>query len=132
MSVPVAESHAHPRAELVIDLDAIRDNVMALRSWVEPAHVMVVVKADGYGHGMLHAARAARAGGATWLGVAVVEEAVALRAAGDNGRILSWLAVPGEDYRPAIEAGVALPADYPGQLRANPQPAQAMRMLARH
>jgi alanine racemase len=110
VSVPVVESQAHPRAELVIDLDAIRDNVMALRSWVEPAHVMVVVKAEGYGHGMLEAARAARAGGATWLGVAVVDEALALRAAGDNGRILSWLAVPGEDYRPAIEAGIDLTA----------------------
>src|SRR3954463_13176602 len=117
MSVPgVAESPAHPRAELVVDLDAIRDNVMALRSWVEPAHVMVVVKADGYGHGMLPAARAARAGGATWLGVAVLEEALVLREAGDEGRVLTWLAVPGEDYAPAVEAGIDLTAYTPAEV----------------
>src|SRR5690349_5013916 len=71
---------------------------------------MVVVKADGYGHGLVEAARAARAGGATWLGVAVAEEALALRAAGDTGPLLTWLAVPGEDYAPAVAAGVDVTA----------------------
>src|SRR3954471_23052447 len=98
------------RAEIVVDLDAIAHNVALLKQRAGDAALMAVVKADGYGHGMLESARAARAGGATWLGVAVVEEAVALRAAGDNGRILSWLAVPGEDYRAAIEAGIDLTA----------------------
>ena len=67
---------------------------------VGDAAMMTVVKADGYGHGLVESARAARAGGADWLGTAVVEEALALRAAGDTGRILTWLAVPGEDYTP--------------------------------
>ena len=48
--------------------------------------MMTVVKADGYGHGMVESGRAARAGGADWLGAAVLEEALALRAAGDTGR----------------------------------------------
>ena len=48
--------------------------------------LMAVVKADGYGHGMVEVARAAREGGAEWLGVAALEEALALRAAGDTGR----------------------------------------------
>jgi alanine racemase len=56
------------------------------------------------------AARAARAGGADWLGTAVVEEALALRAAGDTGRILTWLTVPGEDYTRPIEADVDVTA----------------------
>jgi alanine racemase len=99
-----------PRAELVIDLDAVRANVETLRDRVEPSAVMAVVKADGYGHGMVPSARAARAGGASWLGVAVVEEALALRAAGDTGRILTWLSVPGEDYGPAVAADVDLTA----------------------
>ena len=60
---------------------------------------MAVVKADGYGHGMRRGRRAAaRAGGADWLGVATIDEALALRAAGDTGRVLCWLAVPGDDY----------------------------------
>ena len=99
-----------PRAEIVVDLDAIRHNVAALRHRVAPAEVMVVVKADGYGHGILETARAARAGGATWLGVAFLEEALTLRDDGDTGRILAWLAVPGEDYEPAIRADVDVTA----------------------
>ena len=98
------------RAEIVVDLDAVRHNVETLRRIVAPAALMVVVKADGYGHGMLEVARTARAAGAEWLGVAVLEEALALRAAGDQGRLLCWLAVPGEDYRPAVAAGVDLTA----------------------
>ena len=99
-----------PRAEIVVDLDALRANVETLRAAVAPAALMVVVKADGYGHGLVEAARAARAGGAGWLGVAVVEEAMALRAAGDTGPILSWLAVPGEDYAPAVSADIDVTA----------------------
>jgi alanine racemase len=99
-----------PRAELIIDLDAVRANAETLRDRVEPSAVMAVVKADGYGHGMIPSAKAARAGGASWLGVAVVDEALALRAAGDTGRILTWLSVPGEDYGPAVAADVDLTA----------------------
>jgi alanine racemase len=98
------------RAEIVVDLDALRHNVRVLKEHVEGRALMVVVKADGYGHGMVEVARAARAAGADWLGVAVLEEALALREAGDTGPVLTWLAVPGEDYRPAIEAGVDLTA----------------------
>ena len=46
----------------------------------------------------------------TWLGVAVLEEALALRAAGDTGPVLCWLAVPGEDYARPVEAGVDVTA----------------------
>ncbi|NUR08997.1 MAG: alanine racemase, partial [Nocardioidaceae bacterium] len=52
------------RAEIVVDLDAIRDNVATLRARVGDPALMAVVKADGYGHGLVPAARAARAGGA--------------------------------------------------------------------
>ncbi len=102
------------RAELVVDLDAIADNVATLRARVRStapqAAMMTVVKADGYGHGLVASARAARAGGADWLGVAVLEEAVALRAAGDTGPLLTWLTVPGEDLAPALEADVDVTA----------------------
>jgi hypothetical protein len=50
--------------EALIDLGAIKENVSALRQHVGAAQVMAVVKADGYGHGMIPAARAAVAGGA--------------------------------------------------------------------
>ena len=101
---------AQARAEIVVDLDAIRYNVAALKARVDGGLMMTVVKADGYGHGMVPAARAARAGGADWLGVAMIEEGLALRESGDSGRVLTWLTVPGEDYRPAIEADLDLTA----------------------
>jgi alanine racemase len=68
------------RAEALINLDAIRGNVATLKR-ATPAEVMAVVKADGYGHGLLPVARAALAGGATWLGTAIIDEALLLRAA---------------------------------------------------
>jgi alanine racemase len=105
-----------PRAEAVVDLTAIRDNVSRMRARATGRGLMAVVKADGYGHGMVEAAAAARAGGADWLGVAVLEEALALRAAGDGGPLLCWLAVPGEDYAPAIAADVDVTAYSTGQL----------------
>jgi len=98
------------RAEIVVDLDAIRHNVRVLRDLVAPAVVMTVVKADGYGHGITQAGRAAREGGADWLGVATLDEALDLRAAGDTGRIACWLAVPGEDYAAAVAAEVDVTA----------------------
>jgi alanine racemase len=100
-----------PRAEIVVDLAAIRHNVRLLREIVGPGvAMMTVVKADGYGHGMVPVARAAREAGADWLGVATIDEALALRAAGDTGRVLCWLTVPGEDYAAAAAADLDVTA----------------------
>ncbi|WP_151083284.1 alanine racemase [Nocardioides cynanchi] len=100
------------RPEIVVDLGAIRRNVGRLRDLVTPdgADVMVVVKADGYGHGIVESAGAARAAGAPWLGVATIEEALLLREAGDTGRILCWLTVPGDDWAGAVDRGVDVTA----------------------
>lgn len=57
---------------------------------------MVVVKADAYGHGLVPVARVAREAGVPWLGVALPSEALALRDAGDEGRVLAWLYTPGD------------------------------------
>jgi alanine racemase len=100
------------RPEIVVDLAAIRRNVTVLRDLVAPdgSDVMVVVKADGYGHGMIESARAARDAGAPWLGVATIDEAVRLRDAADTGRVLCWLTVPGDDWGAAIERDVDVTA----------------------
>lgn len=100
-----------PRAELVVDLEALRHNVRTLDARTGPGvATMCVVKADAYGHGLLQVARAARQAGASWLGVATLEEALALRAGGDEGRLLTWLTVPGEDRAPAVAADVDVTA----------------------
>lgn len=100
----------NPQSEVVVDLDAIRENVATLSALAPDSAFMVVVKADGYGHGMLPVARAAKDAGADWLGVATVEEALALRKAGIHGPILCWLAAPGADYTAAIDHEIDLTA----------------------
>ena len=82
-------------AEAVVDLDAIAHNVRVLREHAGEAQVMAVVKADGYGHGALRVARAAVAAGAAELGVATIDEALALRADGITAPLLAWLHPPG-------------------------------------
>ena len=74
--------------QALVDLGAITANVAALCQLVQGSQVMAVVKADGYGHGMVPAARAALAGGASWLGVVDLAEAVALRQAGITAPVL--------------------------------------------
>ncbi len=72
-----------------VDVSAIRDNVRVIDDFVGPqTGVMAVVKAEGYGHGLVEAAGAALAGGATMLGVAIPEEVALLRAAGINAPTL--------------------------------------------
>jgi alanine racemase len=72
-----------------IDLSAIAENVaLACRLAGPGTQVMAVLKADAYGHGAVPVARTALDAGATWLGVAIPEEAVPLRAAGITSRIL--------------------------------------------
>ncbi len=90
----------HPEA--AVDLDAIQANVAALKRHVAAAQVMAVVKADGYGHGMLESARAALAGGATWLGVVQVADAIALRKAGIREPVLSLHGSPDSPHAQAI------------------------------
>ena len=103
------------QAEIRVDLDAIRTNVAHLRAGTT-AEVMTVVKGDGYGHGLVHSARAALQGGATWLGVCTLDEALALRVAGITAPVLAWLLAPGLPLHRAVEAQVDLSAASPGLL----------------
>ncbi len=98
-------------ARVLIDLDAIRHNVSVLSGLVAPSRMCAVVKADGYGHGALAAARAALAGGATWLGVAVVDEGLALRSAGIDAPIL-LLSEPPPDAMADAHGGWLTPTLY--------------------
>src|SRR5450631_3076696 len=95
-------------ARATVDLDVICRSVEVLCKHAGSAAVMVVVKADGYGHGLLPSAHAALNGGATWLGVAQLSEAMALRDHGIRSPLLSWLHVPGSDFAAAIAADIDL------------------------
>jgi alanine racemase len=122
MTTPSAPVSAAPpegaSAWVTIDLDAISDNVRELVRRAPGAEVMAVVKADAYGHGLVHSARAAVAGGATWLGVAQLAEALQLRAAGITTRALTWLYAPGADFGAAIDADLDISVSAPWALEA--------------
>lgn len=94
--------------EALVDLDAIAHNVRVLSEQAGAAQVMAVVKADGYGHGAAQVARAAVAAGAAELGVATVDEALTLRAAGIGAPVLAWLHGPDTDFAPALAADVQI------------------------
>jgi alanine racemase len=72
------------------------------------AQVLAVVKADAYGHGLIPVARAAVAAGADWLGTALLEEGLALRAAGIKAPLISWLTPLGEEFKLAIKHDIDL------------------------
>src|SRR6516165_1315933 len=97
-----------------VDLGAITGNVASLCELVRGSQVMAVVKADGYGHGMVPAARAALAGGATWLGVADLAEALALRQAGITAPVLCMMTFG--DPAEAVRRDVDLTAGSAGYL----------------
>jgi alanine racemase len=99
------------RAEAVIDLNAIEANIKFLMAKSgKPA--LAVVKADAYGHGLIPVAQRALKAGATWLGVALLDEAIALRESGINAPILAWLTPITDDFSSALEneIDIAIPS----------------------
>ncbi len=96
-----------------VDLSALEANVRNLRARAPHSRLMAVVKADGYGHGLVPTARAAVRAGADWLGVAQPAEAFALRDAGVTGPVLTWLSVPGTDFAGALTRDIDVSASAP-------------------
>ncbi|MEU4536402.1 alanine racemase [Streptosporangium sp. NPDC023825] len=97
-------------AEARVDLSAIRENLALLASHARGAEMMVAVKADAYGHGLVPVARACLEAGAGRLGTAYVREALELRAAGITAPVLAWIIPPGEPLEQAVGHGVELSA----------------------
>ena len=104
-------------AEAVVDLAAIEHNVRVLREHAGSSQVMAVVKADGYGHGATQVARAALAAGAAELGVATIDEALALRRDGITAPVLAWLHPPGTDFAPALQSDIEVALSSTRQLQ---------------
>ena len=111
-------AHASVRALARVDLGAIERNCAHLRSLSGEAELCVVVKADGYGHGAVMSARAAQAGGATWLAVAAAAEAAELRAAGIEGPLLIMGALTHHEIAIAVDVEADVVAWEPGFVRA--------------
>jgi alanine racemase len=119
------------RSAARIDLGALAHNTGVVAERAPGAQVMAVVKADAYGHGLVPCAEAAVAAGAAWLGVAFLEEALALREAGLAVPVLAWLFAPLEDLAPAVAADVDLGAYAPAEVTAAAAAAVATGRTAR-
>lgn len=108
LTTAIAGSFRPSRVE--VDLDAVRHNVSTIRT-LAGVEVCAVVKADGYGHGAVPVARAALEGGAGWLAVALLEEALTLREAAINAPIL-LLAEPPVTAIPTLVDAEVTPTAY--------------------
>ena len=113
------------RAEAIVDVSAIKFNVELLKK-TSGTKLLAVVKADAYGHGLVPVAHAALSAGADYLGVALLEEAVALREAGITAPILAWLVQPGSDFSQAIALDIDIAA---ASLKALSEIAAASRQM---
>ncbi len=115
------------RAEAIVDLNAIKFNVELLKK-TAGTKLLAVVKADAYGHGLVPVAKAALSAGADYLGVALLEEAVALREAGITAPILAWLVQPGSDFAQAISLDIEIAAP---SLKALAEISEASRVASK-
>lgn len=95
-------------ARVEVDLEALADNLRAIRDRVAPAAHMLVVKDDAYGHGLVPVVRQARAEGVGWFGAFDVETGIAVRAETADARIFSWLIASRAEAAAGIEAGLDL------------------------
>lgn len=99
----------HRPTVATIDLAAVRHNVRTLLDAAEGSELCAVVKADAYGHGAVPVARAALAGGATWLAVSSVEEAGELRAAGVDAPLMLFSEPPATAVEEVLRLDLVVP-----------------------
>ena len=112
-----------------ISLPAIRQNVRHLRE-LTGVNVIAVMKANAYGHGAPLVARAAIDAGAKMLGVADIDEAIALRDSGIDAPILCWLIGAHADFEAAVERGVEIGVSRPEHLERLASAAKALGRAA--
>src|SRR3546814_3820768 len=96
-------------ARLVVDLDAFAANLRVIRGQIAPAHHMLVVKDDAYGHGLLPVVRRAHAEGLRWFGAFDTATGRAVREAlGPDVRVFVWMLESTDDLHAAVEADLDL------------------------
>ncbi|SDN81781.1 alanine racemase [Bacillus sp. OK048] len=92
-----------------VDLDCINANVSSVKKLLPPqVEIIAVVKANGYGHGDLKVAESALKAGATYLAVAFMDEAIALRNKGIQAPILVLGATRPEDVKLATNYDITI------------------------
>lgn len=102
--------------EVSVDLGAIKDNYRVLKSVAKTSTVMAVVKANGYGHGAIEVAHALENIGVDYLGVADLDEALALRESGIESKLMCWIFDPDVDFAVAVANNIELGISTTSQL----------------
>jgi len=118
------------RAEFLVDLSALTTNISHLKKECG-VEVLAVVKADAYGHGLVRVAKTALKAGASWLGVALLEEAITLRENEIEAPVLAWMVSPGSDFELAISRNIDLGVSSIKGLREISNSAQSVGKKAR-
>jgi alanine racemase len=114
-----------------VSLARLAENLRAIQAAVAPAAVMPIVKANAYGHGLVPVARHLVALGAPSLGVAFLEEAVALREAGVTVPVLVMGGIFGDQVPVFLRHGLSLTASSVDKLRHIDQAARELGVTAR-
>lgn len=126
-------------SELIVDHTAIRRNLAVLRDHVAPAELMLVVKADAYGHGLREVAATGLAAAVPWLGVLTVPNGLLLRSlwfsdevpTTQQPRLFAWLLDPDDDLEHAVAGGIELGVSTIEQIARIRAAASAVGRLAR-
>ncbi|MFZ1729057.1 MAG: alanine racemase [Bacteroidota bacterium] len=114
-----------------VDLAALRENVDRVRECVGKARIMATVKANAYGHGLIRTAKELLRFGVDELGVAFLEEGIALRRAGISAPILVLGGIIGNQITHFLEYDLQLTASSVFKLRQIDETAAAMGKRAR-
>lgn len=103
------------RAWIEVDLKAVKNNLQFIKSLAPKNQIMAVIKANAYGHGAIPIAKTVLSNGASWLGVALVEEGIELREAGIAAPILVLGAIPEAEVPLAVRWNLSIAfTDYRG------------------
>jgi alanine racemase len=132
INAPTIHDHTVVRPTLVeVDLSRLAGNYHAIREHVSPAKVMPILKANAYGHGLLHTARWMEALGADYIGVAVLEEGILLRENGITVPILVLGGILGNQVPGFLEHHLTITASSVEKLRQVEEAAEALGIQAR-
>jgi len=113
-----------------VDLSAITNNIKQIKKEIS-GEVMAVVKANGYGHGAIQVAKAALAGGASWCGLARIEEALELRHARIDCPLLLFGWVPPRQIKYALLNDISLTVWDADQIKSIAKTASEYQKAAR-
>jgi alanine racemase len=114
-----------------VNLTALRDNFLTIKAFSDPSKVMVSIKANGYGHGLVRCSQALEEAGVDYLGVACIEEAVELRRAQVSVPILVFGGLLRDQLHLYLEWGVDVTASSVSKLQQIEETAAACGRRAR-